>query len=129
MSDVFRRGFVVIACAMSATLALGGCAVVRIQTAGKDDVEVKRGFGIVSVAIKPSARATVIESVSLGVIKGLEGFAVGYHSATIAAFAGDSCQLILWIKTNEQLQQLNELLRDRTGVCVVQPDQLTREKP
>ena len=33
------------------------------------------------------------------------------------------------IKTNEQLQQLNELLRDRTGVCVVQPDQLTREKP
>lgn len=118
-----RLGCLVIACAISATLGSGGCAVVRIQTADKDDVEVKRGFGIVSVKIKPGAGATVVESTSIGAINGFEGFALGYHDSTVAAFASDGCQLIVWIKTNEQLKELDELLSDRTGVCVVRPTQ------
>lgn len=124
-----RFGFLVVACAMGAMLGSGGCAVVRIQAAGKDDIEVKRSIGIVSVEIKPGASATVVESTTLGAINGVEGFALGYHDATVAAFAGESCQLILWIKTNEQLQQLDELLRDRTDICVVRPDSMTRRKP
>jgi hypothetical protein len=122
-------GFLAIACAMSATLGLAGCAVVRIQTADKDDVEVKRGFGLVSVKIKPGAGATVFESTTFGAINGVEGFALGYHDATVAALALEHCQLVLWIKTKEQLKELDELLRDRTDVCVVRPDQITRRKP
>jgi hypothetical protein len=129
VSGVSRLGFLVIACAMSAALGLSGCAVVRIQTADKDDVEVKRGVGLVSVNIKPGAVATVVESTSFGAISGYEGFALGYHDATVAAFASDGCQLILWIKTNEELRELDELLRDRTDVCVVRPEPMTRRKP
>lgn len=129
MIDVFRIGFINIAFAMSGAFALVGCAVLHIQTTNKDDVEVKRGVGIVSVAVTPSRGPTVIESKTLGVINGLEGFSVGYHSATVAVFSDQNCQLILWIKTNEQLQQLNELLNDRTDICVVNPNQPTREKP
>jgi hypothetical protein len=65
----------------------------------------------------------VVESTSIGAINGFEGFALGYHDATVAAFASDDCQLILWIKTNGQLKELDELLGDRTGVCVVRPTQ------
>jgi len=102
-------------------LTLDGCAVVRIQTSGTDAVEVKRGFGIVSVNVKPDADATVVESTSFGAINGLDGFAVGYHDATWAAFKDDSCHVVLWIDTNEQLEELSEFLRTRTDVCVVTP--------
>jgi hypothetical protein len=129
VSAVSRLGVLGFAGAMIATLAVGGCSIVRIQVASKDDVEVKRGFGMVSVTVKPTAKATVVESTSFGVINGFEGFALGYHSATVAAFGGESCQLILWIKTNDQLQQLNELLRDRTDVCVVRSHQAIWGRP
>jgi hypothetical protein len=127
--DVRRIRALVAVCAASSTLALAGCAVVRIQTTGKDDVEVKQRFGIVSVEIKPGAGATLVESTSLGAINGVQGFALGYHSAQLAALAGERCQLVVWIKTGEELKQLDELLRDRTDVCVVRPDESGRGRP
>jgi len=129
VSDVRRLRALVVACAASSMLALAGCAVVRIQTAGKDDVEVKRRFGIVSVEIKPGAGATLVESTSLGAINGFEGFTLGYRSATVAALAGERCQLVVWINTGEQLQELDQLLRDRTDVCVVRPEETVKGKP
>jgi hypothetical protein len=105
----------------TAALMLNGCAVVRIQTPGSDAAEVKRGFGIVSVVVKPNADATVVESTTFGAIHGLEGFSIGYHEATWAAFKDNSCHVVLWIDTNEQLDQLNEFLHGRTDVCVVRP--------
>lgn len=109
------------ACVAGMVVGLASCSVVRIQTAGKDDVEVKRSFGIVSVEIRPGAGATVIDSTSFGAINGFEGFTLGYHSATVAAISGKHCQLIVWINTGEQLTQLNDLLRDQTNVCAFQP--------
>jgi len=129
VSNVRRIRALVVACAASSMLALAGCAVVRIQAAGKDDVEVKQRFGIVSVDIKPGAGATLVESTSLGAINGFEGFTLGYHSATVAALAGERCQLVVWIKTGEELKELDQLLRDRTDVCVVRPDEMERGKP
>lgn len=116
-------------CAAGSALTLAGCAVVRIQTAGKDEVEVKQRFGIVSVEIKPGAGATLVDSTSLGAINGFEGLALGYHRANLAAIAGDKCRLVVWIKSGEQLQELEQLLRDRTDVCVVRPDKTGKEKP
>jgi hypothetical protein len=100
-------------------LALAGCAVVNVQTAGKDDVEITRGLGIVSVQVKPGAGAVVVESVSLGLINSADGFSLGYRAASTAAVARDSCRLIVWVSTYGQLKELNELLQDRTDVCVV----------
>jgi uncharacterized protein YceK len=110
-----------IAFAMAAALGLEGCAVIRIQTAGKDDIEVKHRFGIVSVEIKPGAGATIVESTSFGAINGFEGFVLGYRDATMAAVGREHCQLVLWIKTKDQLKELGELLIDRTDICVVRP--------
>ena len=121
MNAVRRIRALLIGCAANATLVLAACAVVRIQAAGKDDVEVKQHFGIVSVEIKPGAGATVVDSTSIGAIKSLEGLALGYHSATVTAFAGGRCQLVVWIKTGEELKELDQLLRDRADVCAVRP--------
>lgn len=96
-----------------------GCAVVRVQVAGKDDVEVKQRFGIVSIEVEPGSDTVLVDSTSFGVINSFGEFAVGYHDATMAVISADRCQIVLWIRTNDQLTRLDELLRDRTGVCVV----------
>jgi len=108
--------------ATSICLSVWGCTVIAVHAPSKDDVEIKTRFGIVSVEIKPGAGAVMVESTSLGAINSFEGLAVGYHNTSIAAVAGGRCQLVLWIRTNEQLQELNSLLRDRTDVCVVAPN-------
>jgi hypothetical protein len=102
--------------------ALAGCAVVNVQTAGKDDVEITRGLGIVSVQVKPGAGAVIVESVSLGMINGADGFSLGYQAASTAAVARDSCRLIVWVNAYGQLKELSDLLQDRTDVCVVRTD-------
>ena len=117
--------------ALVALMAIGplSCAVVRVQTASKEDVEVTKGLGFVSVQVKPGAGTVLVDSTSFGAVTGFDGFALGYHRASFAVIAGDRCQLVLWIRTNEQLKELNELLRDRTDVCVVRPEPLTGENP
>jgi hypothetical protein len=98
-----------------------GCARVVVQVPTRDDVEITTRFGIVSVEIKPGVGAVLVDSTSLGAVNSLEGFVLGYHNASIASVAGDRCQLVVWIKTNEQLQELRALLRERTDVCVAGP--------
>lgn len=103
-----------------AALSLCACTVVHIQGPSKDDVVVYREFGIVNVDLKPGARSVVVNSRSFGVINALEGFTVGYHSAAYAALAPDDCRIVLWIRSDEQLKELNQFLSDRSNVCVVQ---------
>lgn len=102
-------------------LALCACTVVHVRGSSKDDVAVYRDFGIVNVNLKSGARSVVVNSNSLGVINTLEGLAVGYHSATYAALAPDDCRIVLWIRADQQLKELEQFLGDRTDVCVVQP--------
>lgn len=107
--------------------SLLGCTVVRIQTPGADGVEVKQRFGIVSLEIKPGAGATLVESSGFGASNGFQGFSLGYHNATVAALSADKCRLVLWIKTGEELKELNQLLSAHgTDICVVRPDDLGR---
>jgi len=104
-------------------LGLWGCAVITIHVPSKDDVEIRSHLGIVSVEIKPEAKAVILESTSLGAINSFEGFAVGYHNTSIAAVADGRCQLVVWIKSNEELEELKSLLSERkTDLCVVRTD-------
>lgn len=112
-----------------AALSLGACAVVHIQGPSKDDVAVYRKFGIVNVDLKPGARSVVVNSSSFGVINALEGFAVGYHSAAYAALSPGDCRIVLWIRGDEQLKELDQLLGDRSNVCVIQPTPSKGETP
>jgi hypothetical protein len=111
-------------CVCAAVLAssLAGCAVVSVQTASKEDVEVTRGFGIVSLQVKPGAATVLVDSTTLGAISAVDGIAVGFHRANFAAIAGDRCQLVLWIKTRDQMDELDSLLRGRKDVCVLGPE-------
>lgn len=128
MGTIFRLiGRTALAVAIGA--GAWGCARVMVQAPSRDDVEVTTRFGIVSVEIKPGMGAVLVESTSLGAVNSFEGLALGYHNASIAAVAEGRCQLILWIRTNEQLQELNALLRERTDVCLVRPGATRGGKP
>jgi hypothetical protein len=105
------------------------CAVIRIQSSSNEDVEVKTRFGIVSVELRPGAGTVLIDSRSFGAINAVDGFSVGYHSASFAAIARDGCHIVLWIRTDEQLKELNGLLRDRTDICVLSPESSKGGKP
>jgi hypothetical protein len=117
--------------ALAAVIGAGswGCAMVMVQAPSRDDVEVTTRFGIVSVEIRPGAGAVLVESTTVGAVNSFEGFALGYHNANIAAVAGGRCQMVLWIRTNEQLQELNALLREGTDVCVVRTEASRGGKP
>lgn len=110
-------------------VGLPGCVVVKVQTELKGEVEVTTHFGVVSMELKPAAGAILAEATGFGLIKGVEGFVLGYHSANVSAIAGDRCQLVLWIMSNEQLQELDMLLRDRKDLCVVWAESSKMEKP
>lgn len=114
---------------VAAALATGACATVRIEAQSRDDVEVKTHFGIVSLVLRPGARSVVVDSNSFGVINTLEGLAVGYHSTSYAALAPDDCRIVLWIRANDQMNELERLLRDRTDVCVMPRLNSTKGKP
>lgn len=116
-----------VSAALAAT-ALSGCAVVSVQTVSKGDVEVTKGLGVVSIQVKPSTATVLVESTSFGAVRGFDGFALGYNRASLAAIAGDRCQLVLWVSTNEQLRELSALLRDRADICVVRPESSRGEK-
>lgn len=118
-----------LASVVAASLATGACATVHIEVQSKDDVEVKTRFGIISLELRPGARSVVVNSSSLGVVNTLEGLAVGYHSTSYAALAPNDCRIVLWIHTNDQLKELDRLLRERTDVCVIQGLNSTGGKP
>lgn len=99
-------------------LTLCGCSVVNIQVASRDEVEVTRGVGIVNVQLSPKTRAVVAESTTFGMINSLNGFAAGYHNAMMAASGEGHCGIVLWIRTNDDLIQLQQLLKDRSDVCI-----------
>ena len=115
---------------LAALLAINlwGCALVKMKVASKEDVSVVTRFGIVSLVIKPDARAVIAESTSFGIVNGLTGIAVGYHNTSFAALGDNRCQIVLWIRADDELRELNSLLRDRTDVCVV-PSNHQRAKP
>jgi hypothetical protein len=110
-------------------LAQAGCAVVHVHAPGKDDVEVTRGFGVLSVQAKPGAGAVVVDSVALGLVDGFDGVSLGYRSLTGAVIARDSCHLVVWVKTEHELKTLQQVLQDRTDVCAVRPVHSTGRTP
>lgn len=107
--------------------ALPGCTVVRIQEASSGKVEVERHFGVLSVGLKPESDA-VIESTTVGFVNTYDGMAIGFHSATVAALGAAKCRVVLWIRTDAQLKELQDLLRERADVCVFNPDEDLRRK-
>jgi hypothetical protein len=109
------------ACVLALLAPLAACAIVHVHAPGKDDVQVTRGFGMVSVQAKPGAGAVVVDSVAFGVVDGFDGLSLGYRSVTGAVVARGSCQLVVWVKSDGELKELKELLQDRTDVCAVRP--------
>jgi hypothetical protein len=110
-----------------ALFALQACTVVRIEDSRSGKVEVERRFGILSVELRPGTEA-VVESTSFGLVNTYSGMAIGYHSASLAALAPGTCRVVLWIRSDEQLKELRELLRERADVCVSNPDEDLRRK-
>lgn len=100
-------------------LAVSGCTVIRIEgPAG--EVEVRRELGLAVIEIRPASSPLVLEATSLGAARGIEGWAIGFRSATLAALPADRCQTVIWAHQGEaQLAQWRELLKDSTQACVL----------
>jgi hypothetical protein len=105
---------------LAATAALGAasCAVVTIHATSRDDVEVAARFGVVSVQLRPGSGPVLVESTSFGASNSFDGFSVGYRSANLAAMPSNSCRIVLWIRSTDDVKQLNALLGGSTDVCV-----------
>lgn len=103
--------------------------MVNIQVASRDEVEVTRGVGMINVQLSPKTRAVVAESTTLGVINSFDGFAAGYHAATVAAMGEGHCGMVLWIRTNEDIAQLKGLLKERSNVCIARSTTSNKDMP
>ena len=114
---------------LSLTFAISGCSVVNIQVASRDEVEVTRGVGMINVQLSPKTRAVVAESTTFGVINSFDGFAAGYHSTVLAAMGEGHCGMVLWIRTNEDLAQLQGLLKERSDVCIARSTSSNKDTP
>jgi hypothetical protein len=110
-----------------ALLGLQACTVVHIEDARSGKVEVERHFGILSLELRPGTEA-IVESTSFGLVNTYGGMAIGYHSASLATLGPGTCRVVLWIRSDEQLKELRELLRERADVCVSNPDEELRRK-
>lgn len=109
--------------AAGVAIGLASCSVVNVRTASMDDIRVTRGFGFVSLQVKPSAGTVLVTSTTLGIVRTIDGLALGFHWADYAAIPPSGCQVVLWIRSNEQLKMLDELLRNHESVCVVRDEQ------
>jgi hypothetical protein len=123
------RRIVDVALLVVAGLLVMGCTSVTIKAASQDDVELKTYLGLVSIELKPGAGGVIVESTSVGVMNAFDGLVVGYRGLSLAALPPDRCQLVLWIRTDEELKELSSLLREHTDVCVVRPGTDWRGKP
>lgn len=101
-----------------AALAAAGCAVVTIHAASRSDVEVSTHFGIVSVQLKPAAGPVLVESTSFGASNDVDGFSVGYRSASLATWPAGGCRIVLWVRNRDDVKHLSALLGGSTDVCV-----------
>ena len=108
-------------------LACAGCTTVRIQVADRKDVEVRQLFGIAAVEVQPGA-GVLLESRSLGATRSIDGFVLGYHSASLATLPPGRCQLVVWVTNEAQVKELASLLGGRGDVCVLQPERKLGEK-
>lgn len=97
----------------------GACTTIRIEAQSKDDVEISTRFGIVNLELKPGDQGVIVDSSSFGAINTFNGFAFGYHRALYAALRPHDCRVVLWIQTDEQLTELDKLLRNHAQICAV----------
>jgi len=104
------------------SMLLGACTTVRIQVAGRDDVEVRQMFGIASVEVKGD-RGAVYESAGFGISRGIAGLSIGYQAASVALLPPERCQFVVWISSDGQVRELENLLRGHDGICVFRPNQ------
>lgn len=116
------------ALALLAAIVTGACTTIRIEAQSKDDVEISTRFGIVSIELTPGAKSVVVDSSSFGAINTFDGLAVGYHRARYAALGPKDCRVVLWIQTDEQLREIDQLLRNHSQICVVSSTEANRSK-
>lgn len=105
-----------------------GCTVVRIEDPGSLNVQVSQRFGFVAVDIHPGTGAVIVDSTTLGIVNAADGLAFGFHTSKLAAVAPGDCRLVVWVQSPGEIKELEQLLRTRTDVCVVDTDHSRRER-
>ena len=78
----------------------------------------QRHVGFLSLDLPPDANGHLLEAEGFGLLQTPEAFIAGYHSVSLLTIS-DSCHVILWIESEEQLKLLDELLRDHKDICAV----------
>jgi len=114
---------------LAAIALCSSCAIVEIHSNDGADVRIDRHLGIVSISVDPARGPAYLDSHVFGVMNSFEGFAAGYRRASFLFAAPGSCQLTLWIKSDEQLVLLDDFLARHSDVCRVNASLHRGEKP
>ncbi len=97
---------------------ISACTRVEIQ---KSDgtVSINHYTGFLGVELEPKSGAQVVDVEGIGIVGLQGGYSVGYHHAQLTALPHDGCRLVLWVKTDQELRTLNDLLKDRSDICAI----------
>jgi hypothetical protein len=98
-------------------LVLIGCTTISIVDQG-GKVSVSRNWGTIKVELNPGTQTALAEITGLGYLSGPLGTTLGFSKSSFVAL-GENCQLILWIKDAEQVQQLKNTLANPENLCII----------
>ena len=94
---------------LSAFFYLQGCAVVEIY--GDATVKRSHNMGIASVKIMPESNLTYVKTTALGALHNNSRFTLGFvHEELISILRPSDCAAIIIVDTNDQLENLLNLL-------------------
>lgn len=83
-------------------------------------MKISRSFGVIKVDLNPNTNITLAEISGLGYLTSPLGTTVGFTKSNFAAL-GENCRLILWVKDDNQVLKLKNILGNLENLCVVSP--------
>ncbi len=111
---------------VATTCGLAGCSSVYIQK-GDGSVEITRHFGIVSIELSPSTAAQLVEGRGIGLIRTSDGIVIGYHATSVLAMP-ETCRLVVWANSPDQIEALARLVPDFNSICVARKTGVQEER-
>lgn len=104
--------------------SVAGCSIIEIE--GDEGVEIRHGFGVVSIKILPGGDGHIISSRGVGIIRVPGNLILGYHDLQLAEVTKD-CVLIIWAEDVAAADAWLPYLDTQPGMCVLGPTSIRKK--
>lgn len=96
---------------------MSGCT--KITILDEDGVvSIHREFGFVALNVNPEANVIVSQATVFGYMSSPLGISLGYGNHSIASLS-DTCRVVLWVETKQQVEYFKSLLGENDSICPV----------